>query len=79
MSKMVIKQQFIICYLPSPETEIFAFCVITFETIKIQTQLAPKNDHLILSSVKDENIVGKQMTRNGQKWQLGRASWGGYY
>ena len=48
--------------------------VITFEPIKIYTQLTPQKDHLHLSFVKDE-----KMTRNGQKWQLGRAGWGGYY
>ena len=54
---MVVKRPFIICYLPSPEMEIFAFCVITFEPINIQTQLAPQNDRLNLSFVKHENIV----------------------
>ena len=44
----------------------FAFCVITFEQIKIQTCSAPQNDHLNLSFVKDNHIVGKQ---SGQKWQ----------
>ena len=64
---MVVKRLFIICYLPSPEMEIFAFCVITFEPIKIWTQLAPQNDRLNLSFVKDKNIGGEKMTRNGRK------------
>ena len=33
--------------------EKIAFCVITFEPIKIQTQSAPQNDRLNLSFVKD--------------------------
>ena len=33
--------------------EIFAFCVITFEPIKIYTRLAPQNDRLNLSFVKN--------------------------
>ena len=37
--------------------KIFAFCVITFELIKIQTCLAPQNDRLNLSFVKDFHEV----------------------
>ena len=33
--------------------EIFAFCVLTFEPIRIQTSQAPQNDRLHLSFVKD--------------------------
>ena len=47
--------------------EKIAFCVITFEQIKIQTHLAPQNDRLNLSFVKDINEVGKKMARNGRK------------
>ena len=47
------------------EIEIFAFCVITFEPIKIQTCLAPQNDSLNLSFVKNINVVGETMARNG--------------
>ena len=32
----------------TPEAEMFAFCVITFEPIKIQTCLAPQNYNLNL-------------------------------
>ena len=42
-------------------------CDITFGPIKIQIQLAPQNDHLKLSFIQDEIIVGEKMTRNGQK------------
>ena len=49
------------------EMEIFALCVIMFEPIKIQTPLAPQNDRLNLSFVKDENTVGEKMARNGPK------------
>ena len=40
--------------------EILAFCVMRFEPIKIQTRLAPQNDRLNLSFVKDENTVGEK-------------------
>ena len=36
------------------------FFVITFVPIKIQTHLAPQNDHLNLNFVKDEHVVGKK-------------------
>ena len=35
------------------QKNIFAFCVITFEPIECQTHLAPQNDQLNLSLVKD--------------------------
>ena len=44
-----------------------AFEAITFEPIKIQTPLAPQNDPLNLSFVKDDDIVGKKMARNAPK------------
>ena len=44
------------------EMEMFAFCVITFEPIKIQTCSAPQNDRLNLS-----HVVGGNMARNGRK------------
>ena len=37
-------------------TASFAFCVITFEPIEVQTRSAPQNDGLNLSFVKDEHI-----------------------
>ena len=42
------------------ELEIFEFCVITFDSIKIETHLAPQNDRLNLSFVKDEIQVAKK-------------------
>ena len=41
------------------------------------TQLAPQNDSLTLNFVKDENIVGKKMTRNSRKTAIstGRLGW----
>ena len=45
--------------------EIFVFCVITFEPIKIQTSEAPQNDRLNLSFVEDEHTYGKKMAGNG--------------
>ena len=49
------------------ETEIFAFCVITFQPIKIWTCFVPQNDRLNLNFVKDPYVVGKKMTRSGLK------------
>ena len=46
---------------------VFTFCFITFKPIKIQAHLAPQNDRLNLSFVKDENTVGAKMARNGPK------------
>ena len=45
--------------------ETFAFCVITFEPIEVQTCSAPQNDHLNLSFVKNEHTYGEKMARNG--------------
>ena len=42
----------------------FAFCVITFEPIEIQTCSAPQNDRQNLVFVKDIKVVVKKMTRN---------------
>ena len=47
--------------------EIIAFCVITFEPIKVQTCSAPQNDRLNLSFVKDINVDGVKLARNGRK------------
>ena len=47
--------------------EIFAFFVITFVPIEILTCLAPQNDCLNFSFVKDIKVVVKKMTRNGRK------------
>ena len=40
---------------------------ISFEPIKIQTCLAPQNDRLNVSFVKDMHVVGEKMARNGRK------------
>ena len=47
--------------------EIFAFCAITFEPIKIETCLVPQNDRLNLSFVNNINVDGKKTARNGRK------------
>ena len=47
--------------------EIFAFCVITFEPIEVQTRSASQNDRLA------ENWL--EMV---EKWQLGRSGRDGY-
>ena len=48
-------------------TASFAFRVITFEPIEVQTHSAPQNDRLNLSFVKDFHIVGTKMARNDCK------------
>ena len=45
----------------------FAFCVITFEPIEVQTCSAPQNDRQNLVFVKDIKVVVKKMTRNRRK------------
>ena len=43
------------------KTEKIAFCVITFEPIKIQTHSAPQNDRLNFSFVKDIHVDGENL------------------
>ena len=45
----------------------FAFCVITFEPIEVQTHSAPQKDRVNLSFVKDINVDGQKVARNGRK------------
>ena len=45
--------------------EKIAFCVITFDQIKIQTHSAPQNDRQNFSFVKDTYVDGKKLARNG--------------
>ena len=47
--------------------EKFAFCVITFEPIKIQTHSAPQNDRLNFSFVKDIHVDGGNLAWNSCK------------
>ena len=47
--------------------EKIAFCVITFETIKIQTHSAPQNDRLNFSFVKDIHVDGGNLAWNSCK------------
>ena len=48
-------------------TASFAFCVITFEPIEVQTRSAPQNDRLNLSFVKDRYVDGGKLASNGGK------------
>ena len=41
--------------------EKIAFCVITFESIKIQTHSVPQNDRLNFSFVKDIHVDGRNL------------------
>ena len=52
------------------EREIFAFFVITFEPIEIQTHSEPQNNRLNFSFVKDIHVVDKKMARNGSKTDI---------
>ena len=45
----------------------FAFCVITYEPIEVQTFSAPQNDRQNLVFVKDIKVVVEKMTRNRHK------------
>ena len=47
-------------------TPSFAFCVITFEPIEVQTYSAPQNDSLNLSFVKYIYVDGGKLARNGR-------------
>ena len=43
----------------------FAFCVLTFEPIEVQSCSAPQNDRLNLSIVKGIYVDGKKLAMNG--------------
>ena len=49
------------------EMEAFAFHVITFEPLNIQTHQVSKNDHLNFSFVPVDLMVGENMAKNFQK------------
>ena len=44
-----------------------AFFVINFEPSEVQTHSAPQNDRVNLSFVKDINVDGEKVCRNGRK------------
>ena len=46
--------------------EIFVFCVIIHEQIKVQTCSTPQNDRLNFSFEKDIHVISWQ--KSGQKW-----------
>ena len=54
------------------QKNVFTFCVITFETIEVQTRSAPQNDCLNLSFVKNIAVEVGKLARNGQKGHFGR-------
>ena len=51
----------------NPDTEKTAFFVINFEPSEVQTHSAPQNDRVNLSFVKDINVDGEKVARNGRK------------
>ena len=65
--KTVHTQFFFVQNRSKMKMEKIAFCVITFEQIKMQTNSAPQNDRLNFSFVKDIHVVGQQITRKGRK------------
>ena len=56
-----------ILWVSQVRKNIFAFCVITFEPIEIQTCSAPQNDCLNFSFVKDRHGNVEKMARKGGK------------
>ena len=58
------------------QKNIFAFCVITFEPIEVQTPSAPQNDCLNLSFVKDIYVDGGKLARNGRIMTILAGLWG---
>ena len=51
-------QNFFLQNRTKTKMEKIAFCVITFEQIKMQTNSAPQNDRLNFSFVKDNHVDG---------------------
>ena len=49
--------------------------VVAFDPIKIYTHLAPQNDRLNLSFVKDIYVVAQKMARNDQKMAIRANGW----
>ena len=65
-----LKLEFSVFFFKSGKMQLLNFFVIhvvAFDSIKIQTCWAPENDLWNLSFVKDVNVVGDRMTRNGCK------------
>ena len=48
----------------------WAFCVIAFEPIELQTCSVPQNDRLDLSFVKDEHTDGEKRAQYGSKMTI---------
>ena len=44
-----------------------AFCAIHFEPIEVKTHSGPQNDRLNFSFVKNINVDGGKVARNGRK------------
>ena len=55
------------------------FYLLAFDSIKFLTGLAPQNDRLNLSFVKDFHVVGTKMTRNGRKRPFMRCKFSGCF
>ena len=56
--KQYIRNFFFLQNPTKTKMEKIAFCVITFDQIKMQTHSAPQNDRLNLSFVKDIHVDG---------------------
>ena len=57
-SQKTVHTKFFLQNRTKMKKEKIAFCVITFEPIKIQTHSAPQNDRLNFSFVKDIHVDG---------------------
>ena len=58
--------------------EKIAFCVITFDPIKIQTHSAPQNDRLNFSFVKDIHVDGGNLAWNSCKTAICQSAFFGH-
>ena len=59
---LVLKLKFSVFFLPKLKNTVFVIHVVAFDPIKIQTSLAPQNDRLNLSFVKDIYVTCEKMT-----------------
>ena len=65
--KQYIRNFFFLQNPTKKKMEKIAFCVITFDQIKVQTHSAPQNDRLNFSFVEDIHVVREKKARNGRK------------
>ena len=64
---------FFLTKLKKTETKNNFVLSCSFDPIKIRTRLAPQNVHKNLSFVKDTNVFGNKMTRNGCEMTISKS------